>query len=166
MRNVKNMNDIFPKIFCLEDIRCAPLDTTGFNYRATIYHDQACITVSFNCAEFDPSLETGQLVSVRWLPTMQSEHGAIQVAGLTALKVSAKDINPENLNPLLCIPHTLKSVDRHLSNCAQNLWHISSKEMRQKLFATVLAQAGYSKRHDGSFDHAFTDKPASHSICL
>ncbi|MDD2914821.1 MAG: hypothetical protein PHP70_05825 [Gallionella sp.] len=137
------MKDVFPGIFCLEDIQCAPCDTAGFNYRATLYHDQACITVSFNCNEFDPSLETGQLVSVRWLPVTQSTQGAIQVGGLTALKVSAKNINPENFNQFPNMPHTFKSVDRHLSNCARNLWHISSKEMRQMLFATVLTQAGH-----------------------
>jgi len=136
-----NFRYMIPGIFYLEDIRCSPDDTGGFHYRATLYHDQTCITVSFRCAEFDLSLETGRLFSVRWLPIMQSNHGAIQVAGLTALKVSA-----ENINPLLSVPHTWRSVDRHLINCAQNLWRISSKEMRQMLFVTVLTQAGHSER--------------------
>ena len=146
MRNVKNLNDLIPRIFCLENIQCSPCNTGGFNYRATLYHDQACITVSFNCAEFDPSLETGQFVSVRWLPDMQSEYGAIQVAGLTAKNCSAKDLHPGNFDPLLSVPHTLRSVDRHLSNCARNLWHISSKELRQMLVATVLTQAVHAER--------------------
>jgi len=140
--NVKNIKNVIPGIFCLEDIQCSADDTGGFNYRATLYHDQACITVSFNCAEFDPTLENGQFISVNWLPDMQSDHGAIQVAGLTVLHYSATYFYPGSFS----VPHTPRSVDRHLSNCARNLWHLSSKEMRQMLFATVLAQAGHSER--------------------
>ena len=145
MRNAKNIKSVIPRIFCLEDIQCSPGDTGGFNYRATLYHDQACITVSFNGTECDPSLKNGEYVSVRWLSAMQSDHGAIQVAGLTMLNGSAKNFNPKNFNPFQIVPHTW-SVDRHLINCARDLWDISSKEMQQLLFSTVLAQAGHSER--------------------
>jgi hypothetical protein len=135
--NAKNIRDVMPGIFCLEDIQCSPNDAGGFNYRATLYHDRACITVSFNCSEFDPTLENGRFISVHWLPEMQSNHGAIQIAGLTALNYSAKDFYPGSFS----VPRTWRSVDRHLINCARNLWLISSKEMQQMLCVTVLAQA-------------------------
>jgi len=131
---------VFPRIFCLEDIQWTACDTQGFNYRATLYHDQACITVSFNYTKHDPNLVTGKFVSVRWKPVMHSDHGAIQVAGLTMLNGSVKKFNPKNINPFLIVPHTW-SVDRHLINCARDLWGISSKEMRQLLFDTVLAKS-------------------------
>lgn len=146
MRKTKNIKHVFPRIFCLEDIQCLPSDTGGFSCRATLYHDQACITVSFNCPEHDPALKNGEFVSVRWLPAMHSNHGAIQVAGLTVLNSLTKDFNPKKFNPFLTVPHSW-SVDRHLINCARDLWGISSKEMQRLLFATVLAQTGYSERH-------------------
>jgi hypothetical protein len=142
VRNSKNIRDVIPKIFCLEDIQCSPDDAGGFSYRANLYHDQTSITVSFNCREFDASLENGQFISVRWLPEMRSDQGAIQVAGLTALNYSAKEFPSGSFS----VPHNWKSVDRHLINCARNLWIISSKEMQQMLCATVLAQAGSSGR--------------------
>jgi len=138
--NAKNIKNVFPRIFCLEDIQCSPDEEKGFNYRATLYHDQACITVSFNCAERDPNLENGILVSVRWLPMMHSDHGAIQIAGL-----AIQNRTVDNFNPFLIVPHTW-SIDRHLINCARDLWGISSKEMRRLLCATVLTQTNHSGR--------------------
>ena len=146
MRKTKNIKNVFPQIFCLEDIQCSPVDTGGFNYRATLYHDQACITVSFNGTERDPNLKNGEFVSVRWLSAMQSDHGAIQVAGLIVLNYPMKDFNPKNFNPFQSVPHTW-SVDRHLINCARDLWGISSQEMQRLLFSTVLAHPRHSEKH-------------------
>jgi len=146
MRKTKNIKNVFPRIFCLEDIQCSPCDQGDFNYRATLYHDHACITVSFICAERDPNLKNGEFVSVRWLSAMQSDHGAIQVAGLTVLNYPMKNFNPKNFNPFQSVPHTW-SVDRHLINCARDLWGISSQEMQRLLFSTVLARSVHSGKH-------------------
>jgi len=146
MRKTKNIKNVFPRIFCLEDIQCSPVDTGGFNYRATLYHDQACITVSFNCAERDPNLKNGEFVSVRWLPAMQSDQGAIQVAGLAVMNGLTKNFNPKSFNPFMTVPHSW-SVDRHLIDCARDLWNISSHEMQRLLFNTVLARTGHSEKH-------------------
>ena len=143
MRNVKNIKNVLPGLFCIEDIQCSTCDTESFNYRATLYHDQACITVSFNCAERDPNLGNGEFVTVCWLPEMRSDGGAIQVAGLTVLGYPSGNSARRNFNPFLSVPHTW-SVDRHLINCARDLWDISSKEMRQLLIASVLVRTGRS----------------------
>jgi hypothetical protein len=127
-----------PSVFCLENLQCLPDDNGGFNYRATLCHDRVCIMVSFNCAEFDSTLERGQFVFVNWLPTMQSIHGAIQVEGLIALNSPA--IPPVEFDLRRDVPHTSKSVDRHLMNCARSLWRISSKEMRSMMLANIVAQ--------------------------
>ena len=140
MRNKLNKKQVFPRIFCLEDIQCTADDIKGVNYRAILYHDLACITVSFDSTARIPELKNGAFVSIRWLPRAKSEHGAIRVAGLNVLNCSAK-----NFNPFLIVPHTW-SIDRHLVDCARGLWDISSKEMRQLLFTTVFTQAGYLKR--------------------
>jgi hypothetical protein len=138
MRNT--MKIVFPRIFCVEDLQCKVADKKGYDYRATLYHDQACITVSFNSLKRVPDLLIGRLAQVRWLPTMHSNHGAIQVAGLTLHNAMANETNSRNFNPFKIVPHTF-CVDRHLVNCARDLWDISSKEMRQLLFDTVLAKA-------------------------
>jgi len=142
--NAKGIENLIPSVFCLENVQCLPDDKGGFNYRATLCHDQACIMVSFNCAEFDSTLERGQFVFVNWLPTMQSSHGAIQIEGLIALNSPA--IPPLEFDPCWDVPHTSKSVDRHLMNCARSLWHISSKEMRRMMLATIVAQTVRSER--------------------
>ena len=146
MHKTSSIKNVLPRIFCLEDIQCSPDDAGGFNYRATLYHDQACITVAFNCSERDPALEKGAYVSIRWLPTKSSVHGAIQIAGLSMLNCPAtKKFNSKAFNPFQIVPRTC-SVERHLINCARDLLDISSKEMRQMLFATVLARAKYQGR--------------------
>lgn len=142
MRNVKNIKNVLPGIFCLESIQYSPDGTEGLSCRAALYHDRACITVSFNCAERNPNLENGEFVAVRWLPEMHSDSGAIQVAGLTALNYPLKNSTRNNLNPFMSVPHTWH-VDRHLINCARDLWDISSKEMRQLLIASVLVRTGH-----------------------
>jgi hypothetical protein len=86
VHNLKIENDLLPAVFGLEDIQCSSNDTGGYSYRAALYHDQACITVSFDSAQPDPELKRGRFVSVLWLASMQSDHGAIRVAGLTARK--------------------------------------------------------------------------------
>ena len=131
---------MFPRIFCIEDFQCTATDTDRHDYRVTLYHDQACITVSFNCAERDPDLTIGKLVKVRWKPVMRSAQGAIQIDGLTLLKDSMPDFDPNNFNLFRTVPHS-SCIDRHLINCARDLWDISSHEMRQRLLDTVLGQA-------------------------
>lgn len=137
MRNKKNA---FPRIFCLEDIQCSPCNKQCFNYRAILYHDLACITVSFTSTVRDPDLKNGKFVSIRWLPKMQSDNRTIQIAGL-----NVQDYSTKNFNPFPIMPHTW-SIDRHLVDCARDLWGISSKEMRQLLVSTVLAQTEYPQR--------------------
>lgn len=131
MRNNKNEYGLLPKIFCIADIKCKS-DDEGCWYRAVLHHDSACITVSFNAAKRDPKLKEGSFVSIRWLPSIRSEHGAIQVAGLTARSCAAK-----NFNPFVTVPHTW-SVDRHLVSFARNLWNTAPKAMRQMLMAAFL----------------------------
>lgn len=129
---------LIPSVFCLENIRCLPDDKGGFDYRAVLCHELVCIMVSFDCDEFDSTLERGQFVFVNWLPTMQSSHGAIRVEGLIALNSPA--IPPVEFDLRRDVPHISKSVDRHLMNCARSLWRISSKEMRSMMLANIIAQ--------------------------
>lgn len=139
------IESLFPKIFCIEDIQCSSAGT-GVNYRATLYHDQACITVTFNCSQCDKHLENGEFVSVCWLPEMHSDHGAIQVGGLTVLDGLSGRAKLKNFNPFLAVPHTF-SIDRHLVDCARELWGVSSKAKRQQLMATIFARHGGLGHH-------------------
>ena len=131
MRNNKNEHDLFPRIFCLANISCSS-DDEGCRYRAVLHHDSACLTVSFNTAKRDPMLKQGGFVSIRWLPSIHSEHGAIQVAGLTARSCAAK-----NLNPFLTVPHTV-GADRRLIDFVRNLWNNAPRTMRRLLMAAFL----------------------------
>ena len=144
MRNKKNSKNVFPWVFRLEDIQCSPGDAGGFNYRAALYHDQVCMMVSFSCDKRASGLKNGALVSVRWLPDLQSLHGAVQIAGLTLMNYPAKNFQQNYFNPFQTVPHTW-NIDRHLVDCACGLWDVSSKELRQLLFATVLEKEGITK---------------------
>lgn len=124
--------DVFPEVFCLEDIQCTPNEAGGYCYRAELYHDQVCITVSFACDERDYQFRPGCFVSVRWLPSMHSDHGAIHVAGLVARCTAVKDFNP-----FLTVPRAW-SIDRHLIHCARDLWEISPQKMRRMLVTTLM----------------------------
>jgi len=93
MRSNKSEHDIFPRIFCIGNIKCKS-DDEGCCYRAVLLHGSASLTVSFNAAKHDPKLKEGGFVSIRWLPFTRSEHGAIQIAGLTVRSCSAKNFNP------------------------------------------------------------------------
>lgn len=135
------VEDLFPRIFCIEEIQRSTDDAGRMNCRATLYHDQACVTVVFNNVDSGHDFEKGEFVSVCWLPDMHSEHGAIQVAGLTVLNSSTKNSSLKDFNPFLTVPHTW-DVDRHLIDLARELWDISSKVKRQRLFAAFFAQAG------------------------
>lgn len=143
---VTAVENLFPGIFCLEDIQCLPCDTGGVRYRATLYHDSACVTVMFDCKQCEPHCKKGAFVSVRWLPDTQSIHGAIQVDGLTALNASADGyFNVKNFNPFLTVPRTWE-IDRNLVNFTRELWGISSKAKRKLLFDNVFLQSGDHKQ--------------------
>ena len=146
MHDKKNIWCAFPGIFRLEDIRCSRDEAGGFSYRASLYHDQASITVSFNYRKRKPGLKSGALVSVRWLPEMQSHQGAVQVVGLTVLDYQAKKLHQKHLNPFQTVPHSW-SVDRRLVDCACGLWDVSSKELRRLLFSMALKKIGNSSLH-------------------
>lgn len=126
MRNNKNEHDLFPKVFCIADIKCTPC-VEGCCYRAVLQHDSACLTVTFNAVRLDPRLKEGSFVSIRWLPSTRSEHGAIQIVGLSARAGTTK-----NFNPFVTVPHTL-GADRRLIEFARNLWDTAPKAMRRLL---------------------------------
>jgi len=117
----------FPKVFCIDDIQCVPSATGGYDYRAGLYHNYACITVFFNAAQRDLRLKKGAFVSIDWTNAIQSVSGAIKVAGLNVRGCSIFDFNP-----FLSVPRTW-SMDRHLINCARDLWDIAPKALRRML---------------------------------
>jgi len=131
MKNNKNEHDLLPRIFCIADIKCKS-DDEGCQYRAVLQHGNACLTVSFNADKRDPRLKQGSFASIRWLPATRSEHGAIQITGLTARSCAAK-----GFNPFVTVPHT-SSVDRNLINFTRDLWGAAPKAMRQMLMAAIL----------------------------
>lgn len=146
MCNEKCNRKTLPGIFSLEEIQCSCCNAGGYNYRAVLYQKLECITVSFRSSKREPGLKNGALVSVRRLPDMVSIHGALQVAGLTLLNYPAKQFRPKNPKPFKAAPRAW-SVDRHLIDCASGLWAVSSKELQQLLFSTVLARCGDLKPH-------------------
>jgi hypothetical protein len=96
------------------------------------------VTVSFNSG--DRFFENGEFVAVRWLPEMHSDHGAIRVAGLTLLDDSVRRFTRKDFNPFLTVPPSW-NIDRHLICVARDLWGLSSRVKRQRLFSAFLAQA-------------------------
>lgn len=146
MRNEKRSRKILPAIFRLEEIQCSCGNAGEYNYRAVLYHELGSITVAFRSSRREPVLQNGALVSVRWLPEMAPVHGAVQVAGLTLLNYPARQFQPIKPKPFKAAPRTW-NVDRHLIDCASGLWAVSSKEMQQLLFSTVLARGGDLKPH-------------------
>lgn len=133
------VQELFPHVFCLEDIQCSMNEAGQMYCRAALYHDQACVTVSFECGQSGTRLEKGEFVTVSWLPDIHSDHGAIQVAGLTVLNGSAKYSNLKNFNPFQTVPRTWR-IDRHLVDFARGLWDISSALKRKRIFSAVFAQ--------------------------
>lgn len=132
MRNTKIEQQVFPEVFCVEDVQCMPGAKGGYDYRAVLYHDQACITVSYNAVQRDPRLIKGCFVSVYWpVAPIQSDHGAIKVAGLGVRSYSASDFNP-----FRSVPHT-RNMDRHLIDRARALWDSGSKATRRMLLAIL-----------------------------
>lgn len=119
-----------PEVFCIESIRCIPGKAGGYDYRATLYHDRASITVSFNVAQRDSHLKKGRLVSVTWPSIISSDRGAVRVDGLVM-----RDCTVSGFNPFQSVPHAW-CVDRHQVECARDLWDASSQQLRKLLFAT------------------------------
>ncbi len=131
MCSIKNLLDVLPGIFCLEDIQYFADNMGGYEYRAILYHDQACIAVSFHRDTPDSTLENGKFVSVRWLPSIKSDRGTIHISDL---KVNNRP--SYNINPFLLVPRTWH-VDRDLIKYSCELWEASSKATRKKLFTTI-----------------------------
>jgi len=122
--------NVFPEVFCIEDIHCMRREDDRYECRAMLYHDQAGITVAFDTAEPDTALKPGCFVSVDWLATAHSEHGAVKVGGLCV-----RDCTASGFNPFRSVPHSW-CVDRHQIECARDLWDASSRQLRKLLFAT------------------------------
>lgn len=122
--------DVFPEVFCIEDIRCVRREGGTCDCHATLYHDRASIAVVFNVAERNAQLVRGRFVSVDWLPNAVSEHGEVRVGGL-----QVRDCSACGFNPFQSVPHSW-CVDRHQVECARDLWDASSQQLRKLLFRT------------------------------
>lgn len=131
--------NVFPEVFCIEEIHSVRLDSGGYECRATLYHDRASITVIFSAAQRNSAFRRGRFVSVDWLPEVISEHGAVRVGGLCA-----RDFAASGFNPFQSVPHSW-CVDRHQIECARDLWDSSSQQLRKSLFETFWT--GLHARH-------------------
>lgn len=122
----------FPEVFCVEDIQCTPAITGRYDYLAVLYHDHACVSVTFTAPQPNPKLKTGCYVSVNWTETTQSDHGAIiKVDGLRVLSCVEC-----GFNPFLNVPYRWK-MNRHLVNCARDMWDIAPLYLRKMLMAIL-----------------------------
>lgn len=130
MADIKFDGNVFPEVFCIEDIHCARSVGGGYICRATLYHDCACINVAFSAERRDSRLKQGCFVSVEWLPEAISEHGAVRVGGLRT-----RDFAASGFNPFRSVPHNW-CADRHQVECARDLWDASSQQLRRLLFET------------------------------
>jgi len=122
--------NVFPDVFCIEEIHCVRVDGGGYDCRVTLYHDRASISVEFAAAQRDPKLRRGRFVSVEWLPETISDHGAVRIGGLCV-----RDCAASGFNPFQSVPHSW-CVDRHQIECARDLWDSSSQQLRKLLFET------------------------------
>jgi hypothetical protein len=123
-----DINSFFPEVFSIEDIRCSSGKVGGYDYRATLCHDRATVTVSFNRAHRDARLRKGSFVSVNWLPAACCDHGAVKVGGLALRKWTAN-----GFNPFMSVPHNWGTGRRQIE-CARDLWDASSRQLRKLLF--------------------------------
>lgn len=123
--------DVFPEVFCIEDIHCSRRADGGYDCRAMLYHDRVSISVAFRTARRDPKLRRGRFVSIEWLPEAVSDHGAVRVDGLCV-----RDHAASGFNPFRSVPHSW-CADRHQIECARDLWESSSQPLRKLLVETL-----------------------------
>lgn len=150
MQNARFDAKAFPDVFCLEEISHTQCESGCYDYRATLYHDRASIFVTFIAVQPDLQLRRGCFVSVDWLPTVNSNHGAVKVGGPVVRSCATS-----NFNPFQSVPHTW-CVDRHQIECARDLWEVSSKQLRKMLIATFWNGLGV-RRSVGRGWHAGND---------
>lgn len=73
-----------PSLFRLTSIERLPLDRGCLN-RATIFHEQAALTVTWTSRQPEVNLTRGCLVGIRWAGVPAAEDGAIRIARLVRL---------------------------------------------------------------------------------
>ncbi len=83
-----------PRAFRIVSTSCLPsTQGRGVTYRVDLYHDKACVTVTFSRAHPDIRLCVNQLVSVWWKLPLVSTNGAIPIANLVLLEYPIKGVN-------------------------------------------------------------------------
>lgn len=86
--------DGLPRAFRIVSTSCVPsTQGRGVTYRVELYHDRACVTVTFSRAHPDTRLRVNQLASVWWKLPLVSTNGAIQIASLVLLEYPIKGVN-------------------------------------------------------------------------
>jgi len=86
--------DNMPRAFRIVSTSCVPsMQGSGVTYRVELYHDKACVTVTFSRAHPDIRLRVNVLASVWWKPPLVRTNGAIQIDNLVLLERPVKGLN-------------------------------------------------------------------------
>lgn len=103
-----------PWLYRVLQIDHQQLSGRQFQYRATLFHDKATLTVSWVQHQVDVRLETGCLVSPRWISKTICEQGQIIINRLLPVT------SPSLVNVFETVPHEWVA-DRSLINDAKML---------------------------------------------
>jgi len=134
-----------PALYRLTSIERIPTDQ-GCCHRATIFHEQAALRVTWTTRHPDVTLSRGCLVSIRWTGLLICKHGEIHVARLSRLDRPLPDAN------LLATIPTSWVSDRSLVHRASALWERLPRGF-QHLFNAIF--------WDGKRFHRYLTGPSS-----
>lgn len=93
-RSMLTINEL-PSAYRIVSTSCVPATNGhGVTYLVELYHDKACVTVTFNRAHPDIRIHVNQLVSVWWNhPPVVRTNGAIQIANFVMLDYPSKCVD-------------------------------------------------------------------------
>ena len=135
-----------PPIFRVESLERTPVNGCHHRCRATLFHEQAAITVEWLAQHVDVRIAKGCLVSIRWLGNPQCIAGTIHISRLVLIE------RPEvACNLLQTIPYGWIR-DRELVGRAARLWEQLPRGFQQ-LFNAIF--------WDGKRLHRYIAGPSS-----
>jgi len=141
-----SMNSL-PSVFRIVSTACVPISNgPGVSYRVGLYHDEACMTVSFTRSHPDIQIRVSQLVSVCWKYPLITTNGTVEVSSLVVLEQPIKDVSLFETVP----PSWIK--DRRLVNQARWQFYFLPTGLRLTIKAILW---------DGRRFRAFLEQSAS-----
>lgn len=132
--------ELLPLCFRIQSITRLPLDALNTMNRATLFHEQAVLTVEWPSRQVDTRLAVGALVAIRWLGRPVCNGGAVRISRIVALERPLPALNLFDT-----VPHGWVN-QRLLLRRATAMWNALSRPM-QHLFNAVMWDGGRFRRY-------------------